>query len=291
MPSDDNYAFLHPRAKKMLVSSDQERIHYIYEDVWINYDAAANARATIQAILEMPNRNQAQCLLIEAPEGMGKSSLFKIIQSDSLKRANRLGIPDPLVSFEMPPSPSMNGIGDKFAEMLGVPTRGIKNGDLATPIIELVKLRGWNAMMIDEFHNLLLSNRGELQKVLALIRKLNGPPLHLKLIGVGIDKAEHAIRSDKQLARRFQIYKLPKWRETEVFRSFLATYETLLPLKRSSNLAEQEKVKRLVEVSQGHLGKIVERIQRAAVFAIMHRKEFIDLECIDLAETIPIKKV
>jgi hypothetical protein len=142
-------------------------------------------------------------------------------------------------------------------------------------------------ILIDEVHNLLNANRMDQRKSLALLRAMSGPPLSLSIVAFGIDDAEFAILGDDQLKRRFQIYKLPLWKEDDRFRSFLAAYESILPLKKPSELWRQDKVKFLLSRTGGITGDIVKYITRGAVWATLDRTEEIDMACLEKAADIP----
>jgi hypothetical protein len=148
-------------------------------------------------------------------------------------------------------------------------------------------MRGIKAILIDEVHNLLHAGRVEQRKNLALLRGISGPPLSLSIIAFGTMDAQHALASDQQLVRRFQNYEISRWREGEEFRSFLAGYESILPLARPSELWKEEKVKYILRVSDGITDEIVKRLTRGAVWSLVEGKEYIDLESLEKAADIP----
>lgn len=142
-------------------------------------------------------------------------------------------------------------------------------------------------VLIDEVHNLLNAGRIDQRKNLAFLRALSSPPMSLSIIAFGVDDALHAISSDEQLERRFQLCDLPPWKENESFRSFLAAYERALPLKKPSELGKQENVRYLLGATGGITDAIVKRITRGAVWAIVEGKEAIDHYCLEKAAEIP----
>jgi hypothetical protein len=274
--------------KSALCFDDLQRIESINKDCFINYPAAKNIRETASTIIYMSGRNPAPCMLIQGSSGMGKSALFKRIKSDSRTRANRLGIPDPLMSFSMASDPKLSYLDRKIAEFLHTDIKIFIDGEPSEAAIHLLETRRVGAMAIDEFHNLLLSNRSEVRKVLACLRFLTGPPLFLSIIALGIEDVQNAFRGDDQLKRRFQFINIPLWGESETLRSFLHSYEQRLPLQRPSNLSSKQSTRYLAAQSGGQLGIIVETLRRAAVYAILTGKERIDMECLHLAKNIPV---
>ncbi|MGE8065024.1 TniB family NTP-binding protein [Pseudomonas sp. NPDC089569] len=282
-----NLEHIAPSHRKTALLDDKQRIVSIYTDRWINYPEVNSIRSVVRAVYEMPRNIQAQCILVSGHSGMGKTSLFTRIESDIETLRKRDQSHGGCISFSMPADPTFSGFEDIVGEVLGVPIGKIRNGVIPKTFSRLAHLRNLRMIVIDEVHNLLNASRMDQRKSLALLRAISGPPLSLSIVALGIDDAEFAIRGDDQLDRRFQIYNLPHWKEDEKFRSFLAAYESILPLRRPSELSRKDKVKSLLGSSGGITGNIVKRITRGAVWAILDRKEAIDLECLEKAADIP----
>jgi hypothetical protein len=276
-----------PAYRKLALLDDKQRITSIYTDRWINYPEVNSIRAVVRAVYEMPRKIQAQCVLVSALSGMGKTSLFTKIESDIETLRKRNQDYGGCISFGMPPDPTFSGFEEIVGEALGVPIGKIRNGVIPTTFSRLAHLRNLRMILIDEVHNLLNANRMDQRKSLALLRAMSGPPLSLSIVAFGIDDAEFAILGDDQLKRRFQIYKLPLWKEDDRFRSFLAAYESILPLKKPSELWRKDRVKFLLSSTGGITGDIVKYITRGAVWAILDRKEEIDMACLEKAVDIP----
>ena len=90
MKADLNLEHISPARRPFALLKDKQRISTIYEDRWVNHPQAVSLRATARALYEMPTRIQAQCMLISGRPGMGKTSLFKRIESDmeALRKRN-----------------------------------------------------------------------------------------------------------------------------------------------------------------------------------------------------------
>ena len=71
------------------------------------------------------------------------------------------------------------------------------------------------------------------------------------------------------------------------FRSFVASYERLLPLPEPSNLADKEPLTALFNVSEGTVGRVVRVIQRATETAIETGKPRVDLALLEAASRLP----
>ncbi|BAV75224.1 TniB protein [Pseudomonas chlororaphis subsp. aurantiaca] len=235
----------------------------------------------------MPLKTQSQSILVSASAGMGKTSLLEKIESDLETLRKRREDYRGCISFSLSSNPTIRDLESRIGEALGVSIGRVRNGTVPETFYQLSHLRKVRLMLIDEVHNLLLVNRVDQRKNLAFFRELSSPPMSLSIIAFGTDDAFHAISSDAQLERRFQIYELPHWRESDNFREFLATYESSLPLKEPSELWRQDTTRFLLSVTGGITDAIVKRITRGAVWAILDGKEKIDLGCLEKAADIP----
>ena len=139
---------------------------------------------------------------------------------------------------------------------------------------------GARMLVIDELHNLLSGSGLQQRRLLNLVRWL-GNELQIPLVGVGTAEALRAIRSDDQLANRFEPFALPLWTDDDAFRHLLSTLEAVLPLRRPSGLAEPAIAAKILATSEGVLGEIVATVTRAAVLAVTSGTEAITLRMID----------
>jgi hypothetical protein len=278
---------LSPKHKKIAFLGDDKRIRFIQKDIWISYPQSDVVRAAVHAILNMPKKSQAQCILVSANAGMGKSCLFNRILSDVRKSVPNGRARSGVLSFTLEETLSVHSLVDVIYTALGVNSPPGSLREKKKNLTVLLKARGIKAILIDEFHHLLLTGRLEQRKILAFMKNLGGSPSFISMIAFGVEDAENALRSDRQLERRFQIYHLMPWTESEELRSFLIAYEQQLPIRLPSELWKREKVTYLLNASAGITDEIVTRISRGAIWSILMRKECIDIECLEKAAMIP----
>jgi hypothetical protein len=235
----------------------------------------------------MPKKIQAQCILVSADSGMGKSSLCDKIVADLRKNPHIGNERYDILNFSLEPNPSLNSVIDAIYTALGVNSPPSSYREKMKSLGVLLNARQVRAIIIDEFNHFSLAGRLEQRKLLAFLKDLGGRPLSISIVGFGIEDAEQVLSADPQLERRFQIYHLTPWIEDEQLRSFLIAYEQQLPIRLPSELWKQEKVRFLLTASGGVTAGIVERIVRGAVWSILTRKECIDIECLEKAAEIP----
>ncbi|MDU8427556.1 TniB family NTP-binding protein, partial [Pseudomonas syringae pv. actinidiae] len=76
------------------------RIKGIHKDIWIDCPQSRKALRSIVAVIEVPERTTAPCILISGPGGMGKTTIV-----NQLRKKNRsLGSPFVFLSLAENPS-------------------------------------------------------------------------------------------------------------------------------------------------------------------------------------------
>jgi hypothetical protein len=273
--------------RHLALRSDKERFQCIMRDCWVNHPQVSSIRSVVRTVHEMPPISRSQCIAITGITGSGKTSLFERIENDLSTLRKRQNSSRGYLSFTLSPDPNLRGFGDSLGEALGMPFGKIRTGLIPQSFSRMANLRRIRIIMIDDFHNILNANKTEQRKVLTFFRAMTGPPLCLSIVAFGTIDVASALLGDDQLSERFEMYEFSDWREDEAFRSFLAAYESNLPLKEPSELWQQEKVKYLLSATSGVTGRVVKRIKRAAIWAIMDGKEHIDLESLKKAVSIP----
>ena len=97
-------------------------------------------------------------------------------------------------------------------------------------------------LIIDENHHFMNGTPAQQRDVIQALKNI-GTKLQISIIGVGIKDAALVLGTDPQLSSRFDIIRLFNWELDKTFRGLLNAFEKHLPLKKSLNLVEKEKVK------------------------------------------------
>jgi AAA+ superfamily predicted ATPase len=139
-------------------------------------------------------------------------------------------------------------------------------------LLEAVEVK---ILIIDEIHNILAGQRNQRLEFLNVLRYL-GNTLKIPIVGVGVQEAHLAIRSDPQLENRFEPIQLPRWTQGEELQSLLASFAATLPLKKPSNLQQVDMAQYLLERSEGTIGELSRLLCAAAEAAIANGEESIN---------------
>ncbi|MDT4810393.1 TniB family NTP-binding protein [Pseudomonas sp. BN414] len=281
-----NGCHLLPEARKVIDLTASRRIAFIQDDsLWIEYPQSQKVLRIVENMLAVPDRRQAPCLLVKGEGGTGKSSIIRQIKSNHALRAK-------LVFLDL----NVNPFGLKFteliAEALGVPLDVFRNSrrkpsDLPVELVQVLKIRGIKGFVIDELHDAMLVGRVDQMRHLSLLKGLTNDPLGLSIIGFGTSAVSNAIGVDPQFKRRFLEVELEDWAETEDFRSFLAGFEELLPLKHPSQIDDEETVGFLLETTGGRMDEVVKLLRAAACYAVVGGEEKITKKLLSKAFADP----
>jgi hypothetical protein len=181
----------------------------------------------------------------------------------------------------MPAVPSVKALYIEIGRACNLTHLRGTSEQLKIKIIDILHDLDVKILFIDEVQHLLTSQN---DRILTQCRDaLKGLSNHLQIpmILMGITQMEKALKSDRQLESRFPIIRLTKWDYDEEFLLLLNAFESELPLKKPSNLMEEDISIRIYEISGGVLGDIATIINESAVKAIKNGSEKITLKLIN----------
>lgn len=266
----------HVKASKrhLLQLSAPERIRAIQQDVWIDCPQSIQVLNMIKNIVQAPSQSLAPCMLVCGEGGSGKSSIIR-----QLKLISK-GWDEQIIFMALNENPGSLSFRDHLLEAMGIPrsARSRLKPNVPEELAEFVKLRKVRAIVIDEFHDALISNRSEQLKTLSILKGLSGEPYSLSVIGFGTSLARNALLHDTQLSRRYHIHEIQKWTKSETFREFLAALEENIPLLKPSMLYGANKVKFILSNSGGVTDNIVKMIKYGAILAVSRGEEEVSIK-------------
>lgn len=276
---------LMPSTERLLTASDSDRARAVIEDVAILYPFLQRVVAEAEWMIHEPRRTRARGLIVCGEAGNGKTSLAKLIHSRYQSYGH--AVSPCVLTISMSGARDSRSVYGRIMEALGSPTRiSHRLSDRELIVRDLLRRVNCRLIILDEAQDILLGSEREQVRALEGIKLLMNE-LSMPILAFGTEKAEQGFRSDRHLAARFRTLPLPGWQADDTLANFLATYERLLPLHRPSYLASPDKVKALAKIGGGVIGAIVERIQNAALTAIVDGTECITKELLLSAEMRP----
>lgn len=275
-------------ARAYLEKSDKERIDYCNQDKWIGYHAAVTLLELLEDKFNEPAQMRHEGLLIYSDYNNGKTAILKKfyeIHKTTLDKVNEEGehvYEIPIIFFQAPTIPDENRLYSLILDELCVPHKRLEKVVEKARLVEhyLGKLNT-KMILIDEIHSALKGNLSKQRTFIDDLKQLSNN-LSLSIILAGTREAHSALSISGETGSRFPSLELPRWSNDKKFRSFVATYETCLPLKEASDMVhDQQIIDTLYNQSEGLIGRTVNLIKKASVKAIKSKRERITLEDIE----------
>lgn len=259
---------------------DEERLKALYKvERWIPYPAGQKILTRLEELYTWPTKARMPNMLIVGPTNNGKTTLIDRFLKVSLQpyMVGDLRI-TPVLKMELGPKPSLTLCYSDILTALGAPHRANARVEVLQPqALGLLRRVETRMLVVDELHNIENANRQVQGQILAMLKYL-GNQLQIPIVAVGTEKAFQALKSDPQMANRFEPFPLPRWREGNQLLQLLASFGQLLPLRKPSRLADPAIGKLVLGLTDGSIGDISRLMETAAKHAIQSGVERITAE-------------
>lgn len=280
-------------AKEYLTNSDEERIRYCKEDKWIGYRAAITLIDILEDKFDEPEQIRPEGLLIYSDYNNGKTAILKRfydmhkIKFDHINNEDEIIHEIPIIYVQAPTSPNPGDLYSRILAELCVPhNRNEKVIEKERLVKHYLSKLNTKMILVDEIHSALTGNLNKQRSFVDVLKQLSNQ-LSLSIILAGSYEAYSALSIKGETDSRFPSVELPKWSNNKKFRSFVATYETCLPLKEASNLVDDTILTaKLYSESEGLIGRTVNILKKAAVKAIRSGREKIIIEDIEYKQKL-----
>jgi len=270
------------KTAEKLALSDAERIEYIRKPRWIGYPRVQSILDKLEDLLEHPKQPRMPNMLIVGDTNNGKTMLIEHFHQRHLayEREDKSGVVVPVLSIQAPPGPDERGLYNTILSRLFERSRSSESTDQKRDrVVAILKRVDLGMIVIDEIHHLLAGPTLKQRNFLNVLKYL-GNELRVPIVGVGTADAARAVQTDPQLANRFQPEVLPHWELNADFARLLASFESLLPLKQPSGLADQGMASRILAMTGGTIGEMSMLLNEAAIYAIRKKTERIDADAL-----------
>lgn len=267
----------------LINSAPHIRINHIKKPVFIPYSRATELLDEMESILEHPKINRMPNILIVARPDNGKTELLRefLVRHPAEERRKLDAIYAPVIYIQSPPGPDENLFLERLLRMLGQEVK--KNDSPGTKLNQLLEVLpkiGTKVILIDEL-NALLAGSATKQRFFLNMLKFISNDLRISFVAAGTEDALHAISADGQNKSRFPKRILPRWQDGPEFRSLLASFEQILPLKEESHMYKGEVARKLYGMSGGVIGELSKVIKSAAEYAIEKNIEKITIDVLN----------
>lgn len=264
------YPHLNPALHDLMAGSDWERSQHVLTPRWISYPQATTVLERMQYLFDHPRMHRMPNLVLVADSHNGKTLLaerfVKRHPANHDVREARTTIPVLLVNA--PSTPDEGRLYDQLLDGFNAPYRlkddpRVKRKQLKELLVDCAT----RVIVIDEIHNIIAGYTAKQRLMLNAMKDLSND-LRLPIVVAGTVAALRAIQTDPQYANRYERVALPNWKYDDHFRMFLRQYETTLPLKHASGLANEALARRIHTLSDGLIGEVAKILAEAARVAI-----------------------
>lgn len=145
-------------------------------------------------------------LLLVGPPGAGKTTLLEHIQQQHPATRTEEGRHVPVVLACIPPTPTIKGVCQEIAHVLGDPhyRRGTET-EMKIRVVQLLKAARTKALMLDEFQHLVDRYRGKKKQTdVADWIKVLVEATGVLFVAAGLPRAQHVVSEGDQLPNRFR---------------------------------------------------------------------------------------
>lgn len=192
-----------------------------------------------------------------------------------------------VVVMQMPPEPDEKSFYAQLLSSVEAPVRASMNVHQMRYIVrDLLGYIGARLLIIDEVHTLLASTYRQQRILLNTLRYLANE-LRIPMVCAGTAEAKTALITDQQLADRFEEFELPAWQNDESFLRLIASFQTVFPLRRSSDLTSPACRRLLLDRTDGVTVRIVRLLETLAIDAVRSGKEKIDRDSLESLRVPP----
>ena len=247
------------------------------KEAWISYPDANAIVAVLEELLKEDKEIRPRCLAIIGEANYGKSHLVtRFAERHTTAYDPNVDSPvQPVLCVELPGDCTPAAFLRTLIHGTGAPVNLREpNDEMMRRLCLLIKELQTKLVLIDEFHNGFKGTHRQQMIMLNLTRELSNRT-RIPMAVAGIEDVDHFIRNDSQLDQRFRRIHLGSWKEDDQTRRLLKTFEDHFQLKNPSRLASLAMTKKIVELTEGKLGRISFLLKACAVEAINDGSELI----------------
>ncbi len=278
---------LFDHVRPYLDRSIEDRIAYIQAPRWIAYPGAKAAHVRLGELLSRPARLRTQGVMIIGPYANGKTMIAERFAVEHLKMVTLKQQKVWIVQTR-----EGTGLSHFYASILYALRAPVAHsqdvGRKAEQIDRLFERLKPRVLIFDEFHNALRGRTKDMEAIFAFFRRI-GRQFDISPVLVGEVSIYDSINATSEMASRFDLHAVPRWRYDDDYLTLLDSLESALPLAKSSELSDEPLARRIFQLSEGLIGEIVGIVTKAAIAALRSGSERITQKRIEELRYVPVQ--
>lgn len=247
-----------------------ERIAEVRKDFWVGYTSAKNIIADLDDLLKYPRKIRMPNIAVIGDTNNGKSFVLdRFVNKNSRPfDPNEDKTTLPIVHIKLRPKADETRLYNAILSSLFAsgPDRESTDAKLDR-VHRLLFQLDTQILVVDEFQHSTCGTKQKIRELLNAIKNI-GSELKMSIVIGGTPEVLNVLQSDPQIANRFQPRHLNKWNMNDDYLSLLATIQLKLKLRKDYDLSADPIAKRILLLSGGILGDMVDLLTRLAVIAI-----------------------
>lgn len=274
------------QARPYLDRSLEERLAYIKAPRWIGHTVALEAHERLAGLLSRPPSLRTRGLMLVGPYANGKSMIAERFAVAHLRADGQQSV----WMVQTREGAGLSHFYGSILHALRAPTGNSRDVNRkAEQIDHLFERLKPRILIFDEFHNALRGRNRDVEAILAFLRRI-GRQFDISPVLVGEVSVYDAINQTAEMATRFELHAVPRWRYGEEYLALLDSLEAALPLARASDLSDEPVARLIFQLSEGLIGEIVAIVTAAATAAAISGAERITASAIEALGHIPVSK-
>ena len=149
----------------------------------------------------------------------------------------------------MPAMPTLRSFFSQVIRALNTPViTGSSLSELELDAVRKLEAAKPRLLIVDECHHLLACRPRDQRAALNTLKYLSNE-LQISIVALGTDEALHVMRTNPQIASRFDRYALPIWEASDDLRSFVAGFGEQLELDTRSIADSEVAIEYMLEIT------------------------------------------
>ena len=258
----------------------EERIAEVRRDFWVGYTTARQIIADLDDLLRYPKKIRMPNIAIIGETNNGKSFILdKFVGRNSLPfDPNEDKTTLPIVHIRLRAKADETRLYNAILSSLFASGPDRESADAKLDRIHRLFFQLETKMLVvDEFQHSTCGTKQKIRELLHSLKNL-GSDLKIPIIIGGTPEVLNVLQSDPQIANRFQPRHLNRWKMSDEYLSLLATIQLKLKLRENYDLTADSIAKRILLLSGGILGDMVDLLVCIAANAIRTEAEVITVK-------------